>query len=180
MSVKSFGVNQRQIVLRRHRKNSLAGSIHFLTTVTNERGKWFVRPSVCQGMLEFLETARARLGVICLGYCLMPDHMHALVQQTADGDQISELMRYFKRETSEKYRPELYAADTLWHRRFDDVPVPGSIAVLTKLNYLHNNPVKKKLSETPEAYPWSSARVYAGMGGGVVTVETKLVSFAMI
>ena len=84
-------------------------------------------------------------------------------------------MRRFKRATSQSCRPDLYAADTLWRRRYDDVSVPGNQAARTKLEYIHNNPVKRGLAETPEAYPWSSARDYAGIGTSIVAVDTSLI-----
>ena len=91
-------------MLRRHRKLSLQSSVHFVTTVTSERGSWFVQAPVCREILGKFERCRHRIGVVCMGYVLMPDHFHALVQQTAEGDQVSELMRAFKHSTSRDFR----------------------------------------------------------------------------
>jgi REP element-mobilizing transposase RayT len=111
-------------------------------------------------MLDVFEQCRAETNVICLGYVLMPDHLHALVVQTVEGLQIPALMRRFKRKASIRCRPALFLAPTLWRRGYDDVGVPGSDACWTKLNYMHWNPVKKGLCEQPEEYPWSSAADY--------------------
>jgi putative transposase len=162
-------------MIRRHRQLSAIDSVHFVTCVTSERGRWFVAPSACRGMLVEFETARSTLDVRCLGFVLMPDHFHALLMQTTAGDQLAELMRRFKRSTSQTFRPELYAADTLWRRRYDDVPVPGNEAARTKLHYIHHNPVKRGLAATPESYPWSSAREYHGIGAALVSVDTGMV-----
>ncbi|QVL48741.1 MAG: hypothetical protein KFB96_24850 [Thiocapsa sp.] len=40
-----------------------------------------------------------------------------------------------------------------------------------KLEYIHNNPVKRGFVDAPEHWRWSSARGYAG-GRGVVEVYT--------
>jgi REP element-mobilizing transposase RayT len=143
----------------------------------------------------------------------MPDHFHALVQQTAEGDQISELMREFKHSTSRDFRllfgaghvknedtcrreePEhvrnedtcrrvkmedTYRCEKLnWQRRFDDVPVLGTKIAWTKLKYIHANPVRRGLCETPEAYLWSSARAYYGNDTGLVRVATDIIGFEM-
>jgi putative transposase len=124
--------------------------------------------------------------VVCMGYVLMPDHFHALVQQTAEGDQISELMRAFKHSTSSEFRAgHVKTEDTCrreklsWRRRFDDVHVHGTKIAWTKLRYIHANPVKRGLCETPEAYPWSSAQAYYENDTGLVRVETDVIGFEM-
>lgn len=161
-------------MLRCHTRISTSHSLHFIPTVTDQRGSWFVKPSICTSLLELFERCRLQVEIPCLGYVLMPDHFYVLVMQTVAGVQISELMRRFKHTSSLVYRPQRYDADALWHRRFDDVPVPGPQAVAAKLNYVHLNPVKKKLSETAAGYPWSSARDYETSYSGIVKVEKSL------
>jgi len=110
------------------------------------------------------------MGVDCLGYVLMPDHLHALLLQQEEGLAVSELMERFKKFTSRKLRPAMYTGVSLWRRRYDDVPVPGTDAAKTKLIYMHGNPVRRGLVTTPEDYPWSSAREYAGLEPGIVHI----------
>jgi len=167
---------QLEAMLRRHERIQFPQAILFATTVTAVRGRWFIRPSLCRAVLEKFEECRASLGMDCLGYVLMPDHLHALVRQTADGDQVSELMARFKRKTAFRCRPDGYPAGSLWNRRFDAVPVPGSDAAHTKLNYMHENPVKAGLAAVPEAYPWSSASDYQETGHGIVLVARELIA----
>jgi putative transposase len=165
-------------MLRRHKRIQFPGAILFVTTVTAVRGRWFVKLSLCRAVLETFETCRASLGVSCMGYVLMPDHLHILVQQNEEEDQVSEMMARFKRKTAFKCRPDWYPAGPLWNRRFDAVPVPGNRAVHTKLNYMHENPVKGGLSSVPDAYPWSSARDYCDIQNGIVSVARELVTFS--
>ncbi|MBI5058672.1 transposase [candidate division KSB1 bacterium] len=160
-------------MLRRHKRLAFAGSVHFVTTVTSVRGQWFVVPSICTEMLEIFEQHRRDTGVICLGYVLMPDHLHALMLQEVDGAIVSEFMRRFKRKTSFPFRPAEYPERDLWRRRFDDNYIPGPDAMHLKLNYMHHNPVKKVFAETAEAYPWSSARDYLLNQPGLVTVAKE-------
>ncbi|MEW6050788.1 MAG: hypothetical protein AB1644_06970 [Candidatus Zixiibacteriota bacterium] len=44
--------------------------------------------------------------------------------------------------------------------RFDDVAIYTDHQFRTKLNYVHNNPVKAGLVTSPELYPFSSARAW--------------------
>ena len=172
-------------MLRRHSRISHPQTLHFVTTTARVRGSWFVESSVCRRVLEIFEAHRAKTNVSCIGYVLMTDHFHALLAEPDNGASagalaavskeletgllparvaaqlpIPELMRRFKQHTSRFCRPSNFPARTLWRLRYDDVLVPGSDAVYTKLNYLHQNPVKKGLSSTPEEYSWSSAGCY--------------------
>jgi putative transposase len=150
---------------RGHKALAFANSIHFVTMVTHVRGRWFVSPEQCRSMLELLEGYRARLNVRCLGYVLMPDHLHVLLWQESDGLLIPKLVEGFKSVSARTLKPRGYPAAPLWSRHYDDVPVPGSQAARTKLAYMHNNPVRRGLVETPEQYLWSSARVLTGDKG---------------
>ncbi|MBI5059233.1 transposase [candidate division KSB1 bacterium] len=172
-------------MLRRHRTNSVAGGVHFITAVTEERGSWFVREPICRAILLEFERCRSRLGIQCAGYVLMPDHLHALLMQTEDGDQISELVRAFKVSTARDWNlirggMSLEAGhaplgELRWRRRFDDVAVINNAVAHTMLDYLHANPVKREFVEAPERYLWSSARDYWEIGKGIVTVATDLI-----
>ncbi len=47
-----------------------------------------------------------------------------------------------------------------WQRRFYPFGVYGENKRLEKLNYMHNNPVKRGLVHSPEEWLWSSFRFY--------------------
>ncbi|MBU1935915.1 transposase [bacterium] len=155
---------------RRHTRLSFAGSIHFITTVTRIRGAWFVEEEICTRILKFLEWHRAKHSLECIGYVLMPDHLHVLLYQSNEGMQIPQMMAVFKRETSKQLRPKDYPGVTLWNDHYDDVPVPGLNAVVTKLEYMHNNPIRRVLVEEQDEYRWSSARNYFDVEKGIVRI----------
>ena len=48
----------------------------------------------------------------------------------------------------------------VWQDRFDDVFLESINVVETKINYIHENPVKKGLVKLPEDYKYSSAAYY--------------------
>ncbi len=48
----------------------------------------------------------------------------------------------------------------VWERRFYPYGVYSEKKRLEKLNYMHNNPVKRGLVRSPEEWPWSSFRFY--------------------
>ncbi|MBI5059004.1 transposase [candidate division KSB1 bacterium] len=155
---------------RRHSQLGFAGSIHFITTVTEVRGSVFVESSECKKILESFEVFRNKFELVCCGYVLMPDHLHAVLVQPNDGSHVSDAIGGFKRATSLKCKPARYPDTPLWRDNFDDVPVPGVEAAKTKLRYMLANPVRAGLVERPEEYEWSSAPEYYGGKSGIVTV----------
>jgi putative transposase len=155
---------------RRHQQLDFAESIHFVTTTTRVRGTWFVEAGLCTHILEMLEWYRAKHDLRCLGYVLMPDHLHVLLHQTEAGAFVSQLMAGFKRETSKQTCPPAYPTEALWRDRYDDVPVPGHDAALNKLRYMHDNPVRRGLVAEAQDYPWSSAREYFGDSAAYVLI----------
>jgi putative transposase len=159
-----------KIMLHRHKNNDFEGSLHFVTTVTRERGNWFVHEEMCQEVLRIFEWWRVKFEVSCLGYVLMPDHLHGLLLQEKEGA-VSKLMRSFKCYTSRYVKPINYPSATLWRDYFDDVPVPGPNAAFTKLNYLHQNPIRKGLAGRETEYPWSSIHDYNESRRAIVTVS---------
>jgi len=106
-----------------------------------------------------------------MGYVLMPDHFHVLLVQSSADPLIPLLMKGFKQFTSRQCKPRNYPNEPLWHYRYDDVPVPGSRAAQTKLEYMHNNPVKRELVTKPENYLWSSAQEYINNSMGLLHVK---------
>jgi hypothetical protein len=50
----------------------------------------------------------------------------------------------------------------VWQQGFDSVAITKQKDMLTKLNYIHNNPLQEhwKLCPSPEEYPFSSAAYY--------------------
>jgi putative transposase len=157
-------------MLHRHARLDFAASLHFVTTVTGVRGNWFTERSVCEAVLRAFETCRNKYGLECLGYVLMPDHLHALLFQPNDDSAVSGCMGDFKKYVSRFHTPADYPDPPLWRRYFDDVPVPGPEAARAKIEYMHANPVRRQLVTLAEDYLWSSAKDYAETGTGIVTL----------
>jgi putative transposase len=162
-------------MLRRHNSIAIPGTLHFVTTVTAIRGNWFTSDEVCRGVLWEFEKSRVRQGLQCLGYVLMPDHVHAVLLQSVEGLQISAMLRDFKAATALRCRPEQFQGRSLWWRRYDDVPLPGVNALFRRLEYMHNNPVKRGLVTSAGEWPWSSFHDFLGTSSGAVRVATELI-----
>ncbi len=106
----------------------------------------------------------------CLGFVVMPEHVHALVHFKEQG-QLSIFMSQWKRRSSIElkrlYRNELRfygeridVNGPMWQAKYYVFNVFTEIKIREKLDYMHNNPVKAGLVENSVDWPYSSARWY--------------------
>jgi hypothetical protein len=63
------------------------------------------------------------------------------------------------------------AAVTVWQPRFYDFNVWSQAKFVEKLQYMHMNPLKRKLVAHPRDWPWSSFSFYAKKESGLVRID---------
>ncbi len=61
----------------------------------------------------------------------------------------------------------------LWKDRFDDLVLTKRETTITKIHYIHANPVRKGLVSCPEDWFYSSAREYMSIGSSAISVDTE-------
>jgi len=117
-----------------------------------------------------LATQLMRRQGYCLGFVVMPDHVHALVRFDKP-EQTSPFMQQWKRLTSYQlkrnlqasaasYFKEAYFNDPVWRHRYYCFVVADEKVARQKLKYMHQNPVRAGLVDRPEEWAYSSARHY--------------------
>jgi len=98
---------------------------------------------------------RAELGFALCGYVFMPDHWHALLWPTWPLT-ISLVMQRLKEESSNQINQSRGRSGSLWQSRFWDRFVRNKREFNQRLDYMHFNPVRRKLVPFPERWRWSS------------------------
>ena len=139
---------------------------YFLTICTHHRARLFVSDSAVRVVVTQLSrTAHAeRFSVIA--YCLMPDHIHALVGGTHPAADFREFVRLFKQQSAFRWKRE--NASTLWQRSYFEHVLRDEEDTIGVAKYILENPVRAGLVERPEAYPY--------LGSMTVSVEELLYS----
>ena len=64
------------------------------------------------------------------------------------------------------YIPARNRKDPFWHREFRDRYIRDEEHYYDTVDYIHNNPVKAGLAESPETWPWSSAEIVEAKNRG--------------
>jgi putative transposase len=135
--------------------------------------------------LRLLEVTREQYGLLIIGYVVMPEHVHLLVSEP-ERRNLSVALKALKQAVARRVlrswrrRTEfgrLFEADLpphFWQARFYDFNVFTAKKRIEKLRYIHRNPVKRKLVESPEQWRWSSYRYYAFGEEGPVKLNLML------
>jgi putative transposase len=159
------------------------GDLHFITCSCYQRQAWLGSARRRDLFLSVLERMRKRHQFVVVGYVVMPEHFHLLIsepQERTPGTVMQALKLGFARRVLAQNRMRRNSAQTslfehtpqhVWQARFYDFNVWTSRKRVEKLRYMHRNPVKRGLVESPELWQWSSHRAYALAEAGVVRVN---------
>lgn len=100
----------------------------------------------------------------------MPEHVHLLLSESKKGTP-SKVLQVLKQKVPERCGEEERSwwrgscrcrfagqprTSAFWQRRFYDFNVWSAEKLREKLEYMHANPVKRKLVLHPRDWPWSS------------------------
>ncbi len=159
------------------------GDLHFITCSCYRREPWLGTARRRDLFLTILEQVRRRYQFVVVGYVVMPEHMHLLISEPQDrtpSTVMQALKLGFARRVLAQLRRRrhpaqgaLFAAGPshIWQKRFYDFNVWSSRKRAEKLRYMHRNPVRRGLVNSPELWRWSSYRAYALGESGPVRVN---------
>ena len=131
---------------------------HFLTASTYGRRPAFTDPMLCAAATAQLFQSGTKHGFAILAYCLMPDHIHVLVEaERADADFLRsahlwrQLSGFWERKRTGR---------SLWQEGYWDYTLRDDESVLAIASYVVWNPVRAGLCQSPEDDPFTgSARL---------------------
>jgi REP-associated tyrosine transposase len=136
--------------------------------------------------VRILQEVRARHEFLLVGYVLMPEHVHLLMGEPRKltparalqvlKERVSREMRGKRRRACEgqlrlKFPEPEGELKRFWQRRFYDFNVWSGEKKKEKLEYMHANPVKRKLVQHPKDWPWSSFSFYASGEAGLIPID---------
>ena len=151
-------------------------SCFFVTTTCNNWLNLFQSDKYFSLLYDSLGFVNKKYNAQIVAYVFMPNHIH-LILYFHEENHLSSYMRDFKKYTSVQIRkliesdgqadllnllryPDREQKFKVWMDRFDDVVIRSPKVLLTKMQYIHLNPVKKELVKYPQDYKHSSAGFY--------------------
>ena len=140
----------------------------YFVTLTIERWYYlFDRHNRWQILADSLSYCQQHKGLKINGYVFMLNHIHLIVTSP----DVAGFLRDFKRYTSVQFRNNLEVNEPnvlslfinqngqyqFWQPTNAPKKIENPAFYLQKLNYIHQNPVRKNYVSSPEHWLWSSA-----------------------
>ena len=162
------------------------GDLHFVTASCYRRLAFLGTPARRDLLLQVLELVRQRYRFVIVAYVVMPEHFHLLMSEPSEVSPslviqalklgvARRIISAQRRGEQRDGKPELPLphppGSRRWQTRFNDFNVWSGRKRGEKIRYIHRNPVRRGLVESPEQWPWSSFRAYAYGEPGVVRVN---------
>ena len=163
------------------------GHLHFLTFSCYRRRAYLGTRRARDRFVKVLEQVRSGWKFRLIGYVVMPEHVHLLVSEPRKGDP-SRVLQVLKQKTSRLLKGKRRKAhgmqlslklagleespEHFWQRRFYDFNVWSAKKVREKLQYMHANPMKRRLVTHPKDWPWSSWSYYEKGQRGLIAIDS--------
>jgi putative transposase len=136
-------------------RGQIGGHVYHVLNRGNGGAVVFHKDADYQAFLDLLADAKARYPVEVLGFCLMPNHFH-LILQPSTPDALSPFMQWWLTSHVRRYHQHYRGHGHVWQGRFKSFPIQQDAHLLTVLRYVLRNPVRAGLVTRPYEWPWSS------------------------
>jgi putative transposase len=163
------------------------GDLHFVTFSCYRRRPLLGTARARDRFVKILDEVRRRHAFRLVGYVVMPEHVHLLISEPVkkNPSKILQVLKQKVAQASLKKRSRTISAQLslplegdhteeahFWQRRFYDFNVWSEKKLKEKLEYMHANPVQRKLAQHPGDWAWSSWTHYAGRRGSKIRIDS--------
>jgi putative transposase len=125
---------------------------YFVTAVTAHRRSLFQVTATAELLRQTILDYRSHGRFLLHAFVLMPDHFHALITPAPDVS-LEKAMQFIKGGFSFRLKSKM----DVWTRSFNESQIMSEEKFLSCVRYIEQNPLRRGLVSTPEAWPFSSA-----------------------
>jgi REP element-mobilizing transposase RayT len=144
----------------------LGRNIYFLTFCCEGRSRvfenedwasWIVQTirKEATGEAAHLKVAPTKAEFLVHAYCVMPDHVHVVVEGARDQSDMGKFVKAFKQVTAFYYKQE--TGERLWQKKYYDHILRGADTLDAVMWYVWLNPVRAGLCADARSYAYSGS-----------------------
>lgn len=133
----------------------VAGSCYHVLNRGNQRATVFHSAQDYEQFLALVFRAQQRLTLPIVAMCLMPNHIH-LVVQPRHADDLARWMHWTFTTHVRWYHARYATTGRVWQGRFKAFPAQSDHHLLTVLRYVERNALRARLVERAEDWRWGS------------------------
>lgn len=123
--------------------------------------------------LEYLEKAVERFSLIVHTYCLMDNHYHLLIETPEPN--LSVAVQWLNVSYAVYFNRKRKRSGHLFQGRFKAILIDADAYLKQLSRYIHLNPVRAKIADTPADYPWTSYCAFIGNETEPEWLETRFI-----
>jgi putative transposase len=161
------------------------GQAHSLTFSCFGRQPFLTTDRTRHWLVEAIQAAQAKHGFDLWAYVFMPEHVHLLVCPRQESYDISKFLATIKLPVTRKALAHVRQHTPTFLKQMADEQPNGNHhhrfwlrgggfdrnlwsdkALLAEIDYIHANPIRRRLCESPEEWFWSSAADHAHVRRG--------------
>jgi len=135
-----------------------SGLLYHVIVRGNQRRKTFRSDDDYKAYLDRLEKYRAKFHVRIYAYCLMPNHVHLLLE--TGSTPLAKFMQGLQQSYTQYFNRSYRKVGHLFQGRYKAIICDKDKYLLALVRYIHLNPVRARLAKRPERYPHSGHRSY--------------------
>lgn len=143
-----------RIISRKARKELDANFFHIIIQGVNKE-YIFGKKEYIQELLKYMRKFEAKSKITMIAYCIMNNHAHFLIF-SEEYDDISWFMHRVSLNYAQYYNKTENRCGVLFRNRYKAEPIKDVKYLANCIHYIHMNPVKAKMVNKCEEYPYSS------------------------
>jgi REP element-mobilizing transposase RayT len=152
------------------------GGLYHVITRGVDRRDIFHSAEDHQKFLALLGVQKDKLPFYLYAYCLMTNHIHLLIERRTDD--IGRIMHRVLTGYTQYYNRKYRRSGHVLQGRHKAILCQSDPYLAELVRYIHLNPIRAKMVERVEEYPYSSHRAYMGLESvGIVDVDPVLRRF---
>ena len=148
------------------------GLLYHVIVRGNQRRKTFRCDEDYKDYLDRLEKYRAKFHVRIYAYCLMPNHVHLLVE--TGSTPLAKFMQGLQQSYTQYFNRSYRKVGHLFQGRYKAIICDRDKYLLALVRYIHLNPVRAKLATRPERYSHSGHNSYLTNGTPKIVEVTPI------
>lgn len=130
------------------------GALYHVIARGNQRRKVFFEADDYEDYLTRLWRYHDKFDFVLYCYCLMPNHVHLLIE--AKDVPLSKIMQALQFSYTQSFNRRHRKVGHLFQGRYKPILCDKDEYLLALISYIHNNPVRSGLVKNPKEYKWSS------------------------
>jgi putative transposase len=143
-------------------RTEFAGAIHHVFARGVDRQNIFFDDADRERYLTLFARTVSWMSWRCLGYCLMGNHMHLVIETPKPN--LGRGMQRFHGQYAKRFNQRHTRIGHLFEDRHKAVLIESDAQLFATVRYIAHNPVEAGLCDAPEDWPWSShSAILAGI-----------------